>query len=280
MTDLAAAAAETTIAQPVADTTSPPDPAQQETPANGQTPGTPESNAQGGSGAGEPAAATPDGEQGDEAKEKKRQSVQERIDQVTAARRSAERRANAAEARAAELEKQLTPPPQHASLEEHDEYRMRKVFREEQVRQLRHERDDAADDAHQAMRTKFQVKAEAVADRMPGLFEKFAENPDLKVSAVMADFVAESEKGAEVAFHLVQNPREAARIAQLPPLQQGIELARLEGKLSVAPQIRKASTAPSPPPTVTGNPSPSAKSASELSVAEMQAAFKKKGLIR
>jgi hypothetical protein len=92
--------------------------------------------------------------------------------------------------------------------------------------------------------------------------------------------VAESDKGAEVAFHLAQNPQEATRIARLSEAHQGIELARLEGKLSAAPQIRKVSTAPDPARTVTGNPSPAGRTSDELSVSEMQAMFIKKGLIR
>lgn len=274
MTDTATAAAETPVA-PV--DTSPPHPAPDASP-NGETPGALESNAQEGSGAGEPAAANPEGEQGQEEK-RKRQTAQERIDAVTAKRREAERRESAALARVAELEKQLRPPPAHASLEEQDDYRVRKGLTDWRVDELKSEAAAAKSEAVTAMFDKFAAKAEAVADRMPGLVEKFSSD-DLHVSEAMADFVAESEKGAEVAFHLVSNPREAHRIWSLPPVHQGIELARLEGKLSVAPQIRKTSAAPSPVPTVTGNSSSASKSVDEFSVSEMQAHLKKKGVLR
>jgi hypothetical protein len=276
MSDTATAAAETTIA-PTVDTSSPPGPAPQETPANGQTPGTGESNAQPGSGAGEPAAAKPDGEQG-ESKEKPKSRFQERIDDLTAARREAERRAAAAEARAAQLMQQLRPPGPNASLEEQDDYRVEKAVVKARADELVHEAKSAQAEATRTTFETFTAKAEAVADRMPGLVDKFCALPE--VSQVMASFVAESDKGAEVAFHLAQNPNEATRIARLPQAYQGIELARLEGKLSVAPMIRKLSTAPAPAPTVTGNPSPAGKTSDELSVSEMQAMFKKKGLIR
>jgi hypothetical protein len=275
MTDTAAAAAETTIA-PTVDTSSPPGPAPQETPANGQTPGTGESNAQPGSGAGDP-AATPTGDKGEQ--ERKKQSAQERINEVTAKRREAERREAAALARVAELERRLQPPPVNAPLEEVDRYERRKDLVDWRADELRVEAAAAKRDAAQATYEKFVARAEAVADRIPDLIERFSDQ-SLPVSPVMAEFVADSDKGAEIAHFLADNRAEAARIASLSPAHQGIELARLEGKLSVAPQVRKVSTAPNPPSTVTGNPSPASKTTEELSVSEMQAAFKKKGLIR
>jgi hypothetical protein len=149
---------------------------------------------------------------------------------------------------------------------------------ESRAEELHSEAQTAKAEAAQRTFDTFVAKAEAIADRMPGLVDKFCALPE--VSPVMAGFVAESDKGAEVAFHLAQNPQEATRIARLSEAHQGIELARLEGKLSAAPQIRKVSTAPDPARTVTGNPSPAGRTSDELSVSEMQAMFIKKGLIR
>jgi hypothetical protein len=272
MTDTATAAAETPVTAPVSETTSPPHPAPDASP-NDATPGTGESNAQPGSGAGEPAAAKPDGEQG-EGEKKGKSRFQERIDDLTAARRDAERRAAAAEARALQLQQQLKPPGPNASLEEHDDYRVERAVVKARADELTHEARTAQQEAVQKTFDTFQAKAEAVADRMPGLVDKFCALPE--VSQAMASFVAESDRGAEVAFHLAQNPNEATRIARLSPLHQGIELARLEGKLSVAPQIRKVSTAPSPPPTVTGNPSPASRDPHEMNQAEYNEWYRKR----
>src|SRR5690606_36348849 len=63
-----------------------------------------------------------------------------------------------------------------------------------------------------------------------------------------ADFIATSDKGAEVAYFLTQNPSEAARLASLHSYHQGIELARIESRLTAAPQVRKQTAAPPPPP--------------------------------
>jgi hypothetical protein len=272
MTDTATAAAETPVVAPVSETTSPPQPAPDASP-NAETPGAGESNAQPGSGAGEPAAAKPDGEQG-EGEKKGKSRFQERIDDLTAARREAERRAAAAEARATQLMQQLKPPGPNASLEEQDDYRVEKAVVKARADELQHEARSAQEEATRKTFDTFTAKAEAVADRMPGLVDKFCALPE--VSQAMASFVAESDKGAEVAFHLAQNPNEATRIARLSPLHQGIELARLEGKLSVAPQIRKVSTAPAPPPTVTGNPSPASRDPHEMSQAEYNEWYRKR----
>lgn len=272
MSDTATAAAETLVA-PVTDNSSPPQPAPQETPANAETPGTAESNAQSGSGAGEPAAAKPDGEQGDESKEKPKKRFQERIDELVADKRSALRDVASLRAEIAEL-KRMPPPPSNPSLEQETAYEVKKAVREERVEQLERQAKNAEQHAAQRTFDTFAAKAEAVADRMPGLVDKFVTLPE--VSQEMASFVAESDKGAEVAFALASNPQEASRIARLSPLHQGIELARLEGRLSKAPEVRKLSTAPAPAPTVTGNPSPAAKSPEEMSQAEYNAWYRKR----
>jgi hypothetical protein len=267
MSDTATAAAETTIATPVAETSSP-HPAPQDTPANDGTPGTPESNAQEGSGAGEPAAAKPlEGKQGEQ--ERRKESVQERIDKAVFKQREAERREAAALARAAELERKLQPPPANAPLEELDRYERRKDLVDWRVDELRSEAASANTTAVEAAYEKFAARAEAVADRIPDLIERFSD-PNLPVSKIMGEFVADSDKGAEIANFLADNPNEAARIKLLSDAHQGVALARLEARFSTAPPIRKVSTAPTPPPTVAGNPSPAGKTPAEMSVSDIQ----------
>jgi molecular chaperone GrpE (heat shock protein) len=279
MSDTATAAADTPVSTtvPTTDATSSPHPAPQDTPANDGTPGTPESNAQEGSGAGEPAAAKPnEGKQGEQ--ERRKESVQERIDKAVFKQREAERREAAALARAAELEKKLQQPPANAPLEEIDRYERRKDLVDWRVDELRSEAADARNNAVEAAYEKFAARAEAVADRIPDLIERFSD-PNLPVSQIMGEFVADSDRGAEIAHFLADNPREAARIKSLSDAQQGVALARLEARF-VAPPVRKVSTAPTPPPSVTGNSASSSRTADEFSVAEMQSHLKKKGVLR
>jgi hypothetical protein len=280
MSDTATAAAETPVASTVpttdTDTTSSPHPAPQET-ANDGTPGTEGEHAPTQSPAGEPAAAKPlEGKQGEQ--ERRKESVQERIDKAVFKQREAERREAAALARAAELERKLQPPPANAPLEEIDRYERRKDLVDWRVDELRSEARDAQSNAVEAAYEKFAARAEAVADRIPDLIERFSD-PNLPVSKIMGEFVADSEKGAEIAHFLADNPSEAARIKNLSDAQQGVALARLEARFSVAPPVRKVSTAPTPPPTVAGNPSPAGKSVADMSITDLQAHLKKRGVL-
>jgi hypothetical protein len=279
MTDTATAAAETTIAStvPTSDTTSSPHPAPQETPANDGTPGTEGEHALTQSPAGEPAAAKPvEGKQGEQ--ERRKESVQERIDKAVFKQREAERREAAALARAAELERKLQPPPVNAPLEEIDRYERRKDLVDWRVDELRSEAREAQSNAVEAAYEKFAARAEAVADRIPDLIERFSD-PNLPVSKIMGEFVADSEKGAEIAHFLAENPNEAARIKSLSDAHQGVALARLEARFNTAPPVRKVSTAPTPPPTVAGNPSPAGRSVADMSVTDLQAHLKKRGVL-
>lgn len=216
---------------------------------------------------GDPEAVKPgDGEKEDDAKKQKRNSAKERISQLTQQRNEARARAAAAEARAAALLRQQRPPSEDASVEEFDEYRFRRAVRAENADLARGEAASAQREAASVRLAAFQAKAEAVSERMPGLVEKFCSLP--AVSEEMADFVVDSEKGAEVAFYLASNPAEATQIARLPQYRQGLELARLEARLTAAPTVRKTSNAPPPPKTLKGGTNATAKDPADMTEEE------------
>ena len=85
-------------------------------------------------------------------------------------------------------------------------------------------------------------------------FEEVAMSENLTISPSMADAVLVSDRGHEVMYHLGKNPRVAERISVMTPVQQLLELGRLEASLSPS---RKASGAPAPtnPVTQRGNTS-------------------------
>lgn len=93
-------------------------------------------------------------------------------------------------------------------------------------------------------------------DREDSAREKYADydtvvgNPKLPITAVMADAIRLSDVGPDVAYFLGQpeNVKEAARIAQLPPILQVKEIGRLEAKVQLAPPVsaKKPSSAPDP----------------------------------
>ena len=83
-------------------------------------------------------------------------------------------------------------------------------------------------------------------------FEDLVSSPDLPITAPMAEAIAESDLGVEVAYFLGKNPAEAMRIAQMSPLAAVREIGKLEAKLTIAAPAT-SSAAPKPVTPVKGS---------------------------
>jgi hypothetical protein len=90
----------------------------------------------------------------------------------------------------------------------------------------------------------FLERAEKVLDKYPDFHEVMG-NPSLKFNDAMVEFVADSDYGPDVAYHLGKRPSEAARIAEMSPIKAARELARIEAEVSAKPTV-KTSSAPAP----------------------------------
>lgn len=77
-------------------------------------------------------------------------------------------------------------------------------------------------------------------------YDTVVRNPNLAISPLMADVIRRTDIGPEMIYHLGQNPDEARRIFDLPPVLQAKELGKLEAKLVTEPPTRKTSSAPAP----------------------------------
>jgi len=77
-------------------------------------------------------------------------------------------------------------------------------------------------------------------------FEQVAYNPNLPITAAMAETIQSSEVGPDMAYYLGINPKEADRISKLAPFVQAKELGRLEAKLLSEPATKRVSSAPDP----------------------------------
>ena len=77
-------------------------------------------------------------------------------------------------------------------------------------------------------------------------FEQVAYNPNLPITAAMAETIQSSEIGPDMAYYLGVNPKEADRISKLAPFVQAKELGRLEAKLLSEPATKRVSSAPDP----------------------------------
>lgn len=231
--------------------------------AETQAPGTPE-----------PQEGKPEGQGEDESKKANKVPAKERIGQLTAQRNEWQLRAQAAEAELQRLRQPLKEPGPNATQDEVDRFNVKAAVREQRAEEANVERETAIQQAMAVRDATIQAKAEAVADRMPGLWQQLIALPVL--SNETAEFIAASEKGAEVAYFLTQNPNEASRLAGLHPYHQGIELARIESRLTAAPQVRKTTAAPPPPPKMPGAPSVAAKDPADMNPAEYSAWYRER----
>jgi len=195
-------------------------------------------------------------EQADEKQEKPKSRAQQRVEEAIAAKKEAERRAAALEARLRVLEAQQAPNPDsyddptkfQADLTSH-------AVKQARADELKEEAQEARKSAEEARHSAWREKVETVKDRFPD-FDIIAHNPQLPVSETMADVISEHDNGPAILYYLGKNPEEARRIASLPPARQGLELGRIEAKVSIPPP-KRTSTAPPPAPKLAGGGSPS-----------------------
>lgn len=218
--------------------------------------------------------------------ERKKKSAQERIAELTKARREAERRAAELERQIAETQRQpakqegseqtkddLTsgeetaksedeaPKPEDFQYGEIDpgyiqalvDYRTRKTLKEEQVRAQERQQQEAAERASQ----EFLQKAEDTIARGASEFDDFEKVVEqgynegkYPLAETIVKLAVDSEVGHKVIYHLATNPKEAREIAALDPTQQAVAFGRLEARFtssdSDAPKQNRAPQAPPP----------------------------------
>lgn len=113
---------------------------------------------------------------------------------------------------------------------------------EQKAEQKLREREQAKQ--AERMQEAFLEKAEKAAERYPD-FQTVVSNPSLQINEAMAEYIADSELGAEVAYFLGKNPLKAGAIAQMSPIKAARELSRIESELASKPQA-KPTKAPDP----------------------------------
>ncbi len=112
------------------------------------------------------------------------------------------------------------------------------------------QRTQAQQAEHQRLVSGWESQVDKAEDKYDDFREVVGElTPDSAfVAAIM-----EADNGADIAYHLGKNPKEAARIAGLPPRSQIREIGKLEAKLASTPEKPKTpSKAPAPITPLTG----------------------------
>jgi len=242
-------------------------------------PSTPEDGESDASGApdadGEPAAAKPDEDKGETAEQRKRrrrrQSAKQRIDQLTAEKRAFEQE----NARLRDqLAQQSVAKPDRDDFDDDADYTA--AVAKFAVHEVNAQRDQAAAKQTEASAAdkRNEIFLARVEERLAnGRMEDFNEvfHDTLPITETMADVIAESDKGPEIAYYLGKNQTELRDIARMPPIQAARALGQLEGRLSRSTS-KKRSTAPAPPKTLSGTADSVAPSLDEMSMEEYRQA--------
>lgn len=183
----------------------------------------------------------------------KKKTAQERIDELTRKRRDAERdaeywRKKALEKEPAPVETPAIPPrPKLDQFESTEAYEDALLAWNDRQKEIKAQAEKQHTEQQTALQT-FQERAQKVRQEYDD-FDEVVEQPIF--SQHMREALLYAENGPAVAYHLGTNPSEAARIRNLPPTVQLLELGKLETKLLLAKQTKKVSAAP-PPPTPVG----------------------------
>ncbi len=138
------------------------------------------------------------------------------------------------------------PPPAPDDFENAQHYA--EALAQQKAQELLAQREAAAQQA--AILESYRDREEEARDRYED-FEQVAYNPSLPVTDVMAQAIQASDIGPEVIYWLGSNPKEAGRIARLPPVLQAKEIGKIEVNLTSNPPTKRTSSAPAPLAPVT-----------------------------
>lgn len=186
---------------------------------------------------------SPAGEPADAPEEKpKRKGFLDRINELTAHRRNAERERDELQERLQAIESRLSEPKPAAqptailpdNFETYDEYvqalaedKAKKVI-QRQIEELQQREEQNRQNARRhEIQTTLMSKMEAAAER----YDDFAEvvtDPNAQITATMVEALADTDNAGDIAYFLGKNPDKARAIASLSPLAQAREIGRLD----------------------------------------------------
>jgi len=184
---------------------------------------------------------------------KRTEQLTRQIGDLTATKHSLQRQVETLAQRAQTLHKQISEPaqidPNDFDAQQRDT--VSRAVKQDRYEQTVDEVRGLQDLQLQTMKTMFDTKVEAAKERIPDLDTALQTFIQIPISNYACEVIAESDKAPEIAYWLAKNPVEARRIASLTPARQGVEVARIESKVTTNP-AKRISQAPPPPNTLQG----------------------------
>lgn len=215
----------------------------------------------------------PESKPGEDAAQKPKQTVSERISQIHAQKKQAEADARLARAELARLQEEVQhlrqQPTDQMSWEEQQAQQLRNLLKTEKLEDAHHAARVKAQAVEVAKATEYVAKLEEARERLPQDFDAaYQVAKSLPLHDAATDVVMASDKAAELTYYLGKNATEAYRIASLPPHMQAAEIARIEVRLTTGPSPRRHSNAPPPSPVVSGGSTVTAKDPANMTMEE------------
>lgn len=205
-----------------------------------------------------------DGDQDPNQPKQPSKGVQTRIDELTKARRAAEREAEfwkrVAEGQAPAQEPAkaaANEKPNKENFESYDEYvealatwRAREII-------TQHEQERSKRTVEETRQTTWTERLKATRAEIPD-FDEIVGGSEIPIKPHVAEELSDSEHGPALAYHFAKNPEVLERLNGLPPKEAVRAIAKLEATLfskkeDPAPQPKPVSKAPVPVAPVRGN---------------------------
>ncbi|WDS36235.1 hypothetical protein [Pseudoxanthomonas sp.] len=195
--------------------------------------------------------------------EKGRYVPQERLNEVTKARRTAERERDAYRAELEQVRQQRPVPPPQAdappALESFDfdmqkwQQATAKYYADAAAKGMDSRyREEEQQRSRQESVKQFERKAKEFMASAPDYEDRVQElDGAIQFAPEVIDVIATSDHGPALAYHLATHLDEADRISRLSPHLAALQLGRLEAQIS-APKQKPVTQAPPPTPSLSG----------------------------
>lgn len=204
--------------------------------------------------------------------------VQKRIDELTRARREAERQAEYWQGVATQTapEAQGDKPSRYDYAEQDDYIEALTEWKAEQA-VTRVQREQAAQSANHARQSAWEAREAQTKASIPD-YDAVVPVSTVPIKPHVVEALMDADAGPSLAYHLAKNPDVAARLNAMTPTRAAIELGRIETTLT-APAVKVPSNAPTPITPITPQASGRTVDLSKASMEDYIAERKRQGAV-
>lgn len=211
------------------------------------------------------------------------EKLQSTINELTRVKHDTAREVERLRAEATQLQKQLSEQPQIDPLDDaaRQNDAIRRAFKAEKLEDTVSKVKALEHQSKQATQQLISAQVEEMRDHIPDIDSIFLppERGGPTITPMMAEAISRVENGALVAYHLLKNPRDAARLCQSDPATVFVEIGKLAAGVKPAP-VKRVSQAPQPVQTVSGAPGNPAPDLSSLSFKDYERLMNERELAR